>query len=92
MESKQCSIKIEKKVKWMTIPMWLGIFGFLAIAGLISFLLFFIKDSRLRIEHSKKSTVLLVDCGLLFIMLLAIGAAIFLYLDWQAQLNYFLGN
>lgn len=76
----------------MTIPMWLGVFGFLAIAGLISFLLFFIKDSRLRMEYGKKSTVLLVDCGLLFIMLLAIGAAIFLYLDWQAQLNYFLGN
>ncbi|EOH90794.1 hypothetical protein [Enterococcus pallens] len=74
----------------MTIPMWLGIFGFLAIAGLVSFLIFFIKDSRLRMEYEKKSTVLLVDCGLLFVMLLAVGAAIFLYLDWQAQLNYFL--
>ncbi|WP_314576052.1 hypothetical protein [Enterococcus gilvus] len=42
--------------------------------------------------HDRKSTVLLADCGLLFIMLLAIVAAIFLYLDWQAQLNYFLGN
>ncbi|MBO1307126.1 hypothetical protein JZO70_13195 [Enterococcus sp. 669A] len=74
----------------MTIPMWLGVFGFLAIAGLVSFLLFFIKDSRLRLQYEKKSTVLLVDCGLLFVMLLAIAAAIFLYLDWQAQLNYFL--
>ncbi len=74
----------------MTIPMWLGVFGFLAIAGLVSFLIFFIKDSRLRMEYEKKSTVLLVDCGLLFVMLLAVGAAIFLYLDWQAQLNYFL--
>ena len=74
----------------MTIPMWLGIFGFLAIAGLVSFLILFIKDSRLRMEYEKKSTVLLVDCGLLFVMLLAIAAAIFLYLDWQAQLNYFL--
>ena len=43
-------------------------------------------------EYGKKSTVLLVDCGLLFIMLVAIAAAIFLYLDWQAQLNYFLEN
>ncbi|MGG5329577.1 hypothetical protein [Enterococcus sp. AZ163] len=74
----------------MTIPMWLGVFGFLAIAGLVSFLIFFIKDSRLRMEYEKKSTVLLADCGLLFVMLLAIAAAIFLYLDWQAQLNYFL--
>ena len=74
----------------MSIPMWLGIFGFLAIAGLVSFLIFFIKDSRLRMEYEKKSMVLLVDCGLLFVMLLAVGAAIFLYLDWQAQLNYFL--
>lgn len=74
----------------MTIPMWLAVFGVLALAGLISFLIFFIKDSRLRIEQNKKSTVLLVDCGLLFVMLMAIGAAIFLYLDWQAQLNYFL--
>ncbi|EOH94188.1 hypothetical protein [Enterococcus pallens] len=74
----------------MTIPMWLGVFGFLAIAGLVSFLIFFVKDSRLRMEYEKKSTVLLVDCGLLFVMLLAVGAAIFLYLDWQAQLNYFL--
>lgn len=76
----------------MTIPMWLGVFGFLAIVGLVSFLIFFVKDSRLRLEVEKKSTVLLVDCGLLFIMLLAIAAAIFLYLNWQAQLNYFLGN
>lgn len=74
----------------MTIPMWLGVFAFLAIAGLVSFLIFFIKDSRLRIEYQKKSTVLLVDCGLLFVMLLAVAAAIFLYLDWQDQLNYFL--
>ncbi|MBO0413117.1 hypothetical protein JZO81_18845 [Enterococcus hulanensis] len=76
----------------MTIPMWLGVFGAIAVIGLISFLLFFIKDSRLRMEYKKKSTVLLVDCGLLFIMLVAIAAAIFLYLDWQAQLNYFLAN
>ena len=76
----------------MTIPMWLGVFGTIAVIGLISFLLFFIKDSRLRMEYQKKSTVLLVDCGLLFIMLVAIAAAIFLYLDWQAQLNYFLAN
>lgn len=74
----------------MTIPMWLGVFSFLAIAGLVSFLIFFIKDSRLRLEVEKKSSVLLVDCGLLFVMLLAVAAAIFLYLDWQAQLNYFL--
>lgn len=72
--------------------MWLGVFGAIAVIGLISFLLFFIKDSRLRMEYQKKSTVLLVDCGLLFIMLVAIAAAIFLYLDWQAQLNYFLAN
>ncbi|MBO0459895.1 hypothetical protein JZO77_24510 [Enterococcus hulanensis] len=76
----------------MTIPMWLGVFGAIAVIGLISFLLFFIKDSRLRMEYQKKSTVLLIDCGLLFIMLVAIAAAIFLYLDWQAQLNYFLAN
>lgn len=76
----------------MTIPVWLGIFGAIALGGLISFLLFFIKDSRKRLVHDRKSTVLLADCGLLFIMLLAIVAAIFLYLDWQAQLNYFLGN
>ncbi|MGM0216275.1 hypothetical protein [Enterococcus sp. AZ109] len=74
----------------MTIFMWLSAFGFLAIAGLVSFLFFFIKDSQLRMTYEKRSTVLLVDCGLLFVMILAIGAAIFLYLDWQAQLNYFL--
>lgn len=76
----------------MTVPVWLGVFGLIALIGLISFLFFFIKDSRIRIEYDRKATVLLVNCGLLFIMLLAITAAIFLYLDWQTQLNYFLGN
>ena len=76
----------------MTIQIWLGVFGFLAIAGLVSFLILFIKDSRLRLEVEQKSSVLLVDCGLLFIALAAIAAAIFLYLDWQSQLTYFLNN
>lgn len=75
----------------MTIPIWLGIFGGIAIVSLITFLLFFIKDSRLRVEQQVKSTVLLADCGLLIITILAIVAAIILYLNWQEQLNYFIG-
>lgn len=73
----------------MTIPVWLGVFIAIAVISLVSFLLFFIKDSRLRMVVNKKSTVLLVDCGLLFIAILAIAAAVMLYLNWQAQLNYF---
>lgn len=73
----------------MTIPVWLGVFITIAVISLVSFLLFFIKDSRLRMVVNKKSTVLLVDCGLLFIAILAIAAAVMLYLNWQAQLNYF---
>ena len=76
----------------MTVPVWLGVFGVIAVFGLLTFLMFFIRDSRLRIECGKKPIVLLVDSGLLFIMLLAITPAIFLYLDWQSQLNYFLSN
>lgn len=74
----------------MTIPIWLGIFGGIAVISLIAFLLFFIKDSRLRVEQKAKSIVLLVDCGLLFISILAVVAAIMLYLNWQEQLNYFI--
>ena len=73
----------------MSIMMWLTALCVIGLASLIGFLLFFIKDSRLRIDHKKKSSVLLVDCGLLFIMLLSIGAAGFLYADWQAQLSFF---
>ncbi|MBO0410524.1 hypothetical protein P7E02_04925 [Enterococcus hulanensis] len=76
----------------MTIPLWLGVFGGFAVISLVAFLIFFIKDSQLRIKYGKRSTVLLVDCGLLFIMLLSIAGAIFLYLDWQTQLNYFLSK
>lgn len=74
----------------MTIPIWLGIFGAIALVSLISFLLFFTKDSRLRIELEEKPLVLLVDCGLLCVALLAITAAVVLYLNWQEQLNYFI--
>lgn len=76
----------------MTIPMWLGAFVGIVILGLVSFLYFFIKDSGFRVKQELKANVLLVDCGLLFIALTAIAAAIFLYLDWQSQLNYFLNN
>lgn len=74
----------------MTIPIWLGVFGGIAIVSLISFLLFFIKDSRLRVERNMQSMVLLVDCGLLSITILAVVAAVMLYLNWQEQLNYFI--
>lgn len=76
----------------MTIPVWLGVFAVIAVVSLISFLILFIKDSRLRVENGQKSTVLLVDFGLFFVTLLAIAAAIFLYLNWQEQINYFLNN
>lgn len=74
----------------MTIPIYLGIFGGIAVVSFICFLLFFIKDSRLRVDSGKKPMVLLVDCGLLCLSLLAIAAAIILYLNWQEQLNYFI--
>lgn len=70
----------------MTIPVWLGVFIAIAVIG---FLVFFIKDSRLRLVVEAKSTVLLADCGLLFIAIIAIVCAILLYLNWQEQLNYF---
>lgn len=73
----------------MTIPVWLGVFIAIAVISLICFLLFFIKDSRLRLLVNQKSSVLLVDCGLLFIAIVAIVCAILLYLNWQEQLNYF---
>ncbi|MBO0451180.1 WxL domain-containing protein [Candidatus Enterococcus murrayae] len=73
----------------MTIPIWLGVFIAIAVVSLVCFLLFFIKDSRLRLVVEAKSTVLLADCGLLFIAIVAIVCAILLYLNWQEQLNYF---
>lgn len=76
----------------MTISMWLGLFGIVALISLISFLMFLIKDSRLRVEKGLKQIVLLPNFGLLFLMLISIGAAIFLYLDWQEQINYFLNR
>lgn len=76
----------------MTIPTWLGFFGGISILSLVSFLHFFIKDSRLRVKYNKKAMVLLVDCCLLFLALSALGAAIFLYMDWQSQLTYFMQN
>ena len=53
------------------------------------FSLFLLKDSRLRVDNGKKSTELLVDCGLMFISLLSIVASVLLYLNWQEQLQYF---
>lgn len=76
----------------MTISAWLGIFGGISVLALVSFLHFFIKDSRLRVKYNKKPMVLLVDCVLLFLALSALGAAIFLYMDWQSQLTYFMQN
>ncbi|WP_368757018.1 hypothetical protein [Enterococcus avium] len=76
----------------MTIQLWIGFLGIIGLLSLISFLYFFMKDSRLRVIVEKKSTVLLVDCGLLFITLVSIAAAIMLYLNWQEQLNYFMNR
>lgn len=76
----------------MTIQIWIGIFGIIAILSLIAFLYFFMKDSRLRLAAGKKGTTLLVDCGLLFVAIVSVAAAIMLYLNWQEQLNYFLNR
>lgn len=76
----------------MSIQVWLGVFGAIALASLIAFLNFFMKDSRLRLVTKKKGTVLLVDCGLLFVTLVSTAAGILLYLNWQEQLNYFLNR
>lgn len=76
----------------MTIQLWLGVFGIIAVLSMIAFLYFFMKDSRLRLKAAKKGTTLLVDCGLLFVALVSIAAAIMLYLNWQEQLNYFLNR
>ena len=75
----------------MTVQAWLMLFCGIAVISLICFLLFFVKDSRLRVEHNLKSMVLLLDCGLLCVALMAVGAAILLYLNWQEQLNQFIG-
>lgn len=75
----------------MTMQVWLILFCGIAVISLICFLLFFTKDSRLRVERKLESRVLLLDCGLLCISLMAIGAAIMLYLNWQEQLNQFIG-
>ncbi|MBO0451824.1 hypothetical protein [Candidatus Enterococcus murrayae] len=76
----------------MSIQVWIGLSGGLGILSLGSFLYFFMKDSRLRLVIGKKSTTLLLDCGLLFISIAALVAAVLLYLDWQEQLAYFLNR
>lgn len=76
----------------MTIQLWIIVFGAIAVLSVIAFLYFFMQDSKLRIKAEKKGTVLLVDCGLLFISFLSIAAAILLYMNWQDQLNYFLNR
>ena len=76
----------------MTIQFWIGIFGVIALVSLGSFLYFFMKDSRLRVSAEKRSTVLLVDCGLLFLTIVSALAGILLYMNWQEQLNYFLNR
>ncbi|MGX2946396.1 hypothetical protein [Enterococcus alishanensis] len=74
----------------MTISIWIAIFGGLGMVSLISFMFFFIKDSRLRVEQQKNPLTLLVDGGLLCVALLAVIAAVLLYLNWQDQLNQFI--
>ncbi|MBV7392274.1 hypothetical protein [Enterococcus alishanensis] len=74
----------------MTISIWIAIFGGLGMVSLISFMFFFIKDSRLRVEQQKNPLALLVDGGLLCVALLAVIAAVLLYLNWQEQLNQFI--
>lgn len=76
----------------MTIQVWIGIFGAISLISLGSFLYFFMKDSRLRVIVEKRSTVLLVDCGLLFLTIVSAVAGVMLYLNWQEQLNYFLNR
>lgn len=76
----------------MTIQLWIIVFCAIAVLSVIAFLYFFMQDSKLRIKTEKKGTVLLVDCGLLFISFLSIAAAILLYMNWQDQLNYFLNR
>ncbi len=72
------------------IQVWIVYLCFLAASFFIAFIYFFLKDSRLRVDNGKKSTELLVDCGLMFISLLSIVASVLLYLNWQEQLQYFL--
>ena len=76
----------------MTIQLWIGLFGIVALVSMSAFAYFFIKDSRLSAKVGRKGTTLLVDCGLLFISLLSIIAGVLLYMNWQEQLNYFLNR
>lgn len=76
----------------MTIQLWIGLFGGIAIVSLIAFLYFFMKDSRMGMKNGRKGTVLLVDCGLLFVSLLSVTAGILLYMNWQEQLAFFLNR
>ncbi|MBO0459658.1 hypothetical protein JZO77_23260 [Enterococcus hulanensis] len=76
----------------MSIQLWIGIFGIVAISSMIAFAYFFIKDSRLSATIGRKGTTLLVDCGLLFVSLLSIIAGVLLYMNWQEQLKYFLNR
>lgn len=76
----------------MSIQLWIGVFIGITLLALGLFLYFFMKDSRLRLEAGKKGTVLLVDCGLLFLAIVSAVAGVLLYLNWQEQLNYFLNR
>ena len=80
---------IHHRRRVLLIQVWIGYLCFLAASSFIGFL-FLLKDSRLRVDNGKKSTELLVDCGLMFISLLSIVASVLLYLNWQEQLQYFL--
>lgn len=71
--------------------MWLGLFGLSAFIIFGSFLFFLMKDHQLQVKYQPKF-IIISKFGLLLLMVIALGAAVFLYIDWQEQLRYFLTN
>ncbi|MGG5318529.1 hypothetical protein [Enterococcus sp. AZ072] len=68
------------------------IFGTIGVGAvvLILALVFFVKDSQAMLQWQKKGNYLLPNLSLTILSFVWIGLAVYLYLDVQNQINFFL--
>ena len=60
------------------------------VVVLIISIIFFVKDSHVMSQSQKKASFLLPNLSLALLSFLWIGLAVYLYMDVQTQVNYFL--
>lgn len=73
----------------MTIQSWLMAYIGLGCFILVSFIVNYLKDLKVRPQTNQPAKVLLVDWSLLILAISAIGLTMLLYFNWQEQLMFF---